>query len=378
MEHKEEDIRSLMIEKLDNTIAPEDDLLLQQLMAEQKKLRHLWEEVQGIFTTGEGKRLVENMNVEEGWGMFSNELQKARRKKIIRLTVLTASAAAAIIAVLLGTYAYWSGNYSRTGNNTVTAKAGKAILLQLENGKTINLSDTTNTAITAGDARLHNSDNTLSYLGGKATQWSKLTVPAGMDYRIMLSDSSMVWLNAATTVRFPLQFTGNTREIEINGEAYIKVAKNPSRPFIVHLPHTDVQVLGTEFNINSYDSGTVKVALVQGKINLHTGHEAVELQPGYEGASSTGTSIKVNLFDQRQVLAWMKGQYMFSNATVQEIALILRRSYDLNVVVDNNTVAQKRFTGIINKYKKLTDFLDNLTTTAEVNYYFDGDVLHFK
>jgi ferric-dicitrate binding protein FerR (iron transport regulator) len=376
MEHKEEDIRSLMIEKLDNAIAPEDDLLLQQLIAEQKKVRHLWEEMQGIFTTGEGKRLIENTNVEEGWGTFSNELQKARRKKIIRLTVLTASAAAAIIAVLLGTYAYWPGN--RSGNNAVTAKAGKAILLQLEDGKTINLSDTTNTAIIAGDARLHNSDNTLSYLGGKATQWSKLTVPAGMDYKIMLSDSSIVWLNAATTVHFPLQFTGNTREIEINGEAYIKVAKNPSRPFIVHLPHADVQVLGTEFNINSYDSGTVKVALVQGKVNLHTGHEAVELQPGYEGASSTGTPIKVNLFDQRQVLAWMKGQYMFSNATVQEIALILRRSYDLNVVVDNNAVAQKRFTGIINKYKKLTDFLDNLTTTAEVNYYFDGSVLHFK
>lgn len=373
MEHNVEEIRSLMIEKLDNQIDPEDELLLQRLITEQKSVQVLWEEMQVFFALGDGRKILERLNTQQEWKALNNELKRTKRKKAGRYIGFAVGAAAAIIAVMLYI------NLPRTGNDKLHAeRAPKGILLQIGNGETIDLSGGGNEAIVAGDAHLQNNGKELTYKGGNSTQWSKITVPAGMDYKIKLSDSSVLWLNAATTARFPVNFAGKIREIEINGEAYLEVAKDPSRPFIVHLPGADVQVTGTAFNINSYDPGTVKVALVEGSVNMRTAKEAIGLKPGYQALASTGASIQVHTFDQRQVLSWMKGQYVFSNTPVQEIAQILQRLYNVEIVLDNQAVSRKCFTGIINKQKKLQDFLDDLTATAEVSYYFREDVLHFR
>lgn len=368
-----------MIEKLDNVIDPENELLLQQLIAEEPGVRDLWEEMQDIFVAGDGRKMLNNLDTQAEWQALNQQLEARSRKKRIRYISYAASAAAIVTAVVLFSFLHRSAAPVAQNKTVQENKAPKSILLQLDNGETVDLSNHSNAAITADAAHFDNSGKTLAYRGGNSTQWSKVTVPAGMDYQVKLSDSTIVWLNAATSIRFPINFTGNTREIEVNGEAYISVAKNASKPFIVHLPGADVHVLGTAFNINSYDSGTVKVALVNGKVQLHAGTTAVELKPGYQAQSSTGhAAIQVNPFDEREVLSWMKGQYIFSNTRVQEIALILQRCYDVKVVLDNDAVGHKRFTGIIDKHKSLNDFLDNLTSTAEVAFYFSGAVLHLK
>ncbi|KAA2238973.1 DUF4974 domain-containing protein [Chitinophaga agrisoli] len=377
MNHTTEEIKSLMIEKLDNRINPEDEQLLQQLINEQADVQEMWTEMQALFIAGPGKELMERLDTRQEWQIFNATLRSERRRKLFTYGGLAAGAAAAAIAVLL--YINISSPINKTTPPLVAVtQAPKGILLQIDNGKTIDLSAQGNTAITAGSASLHNNGKVLTLQGGNSTQWTRITVPTGMDYQVKLPDNSILWLNAATTAHFPMSFSGNTREIEIHGEAYLQVAKDENRPFIVHLPGADVQVLGTAFNINSYDSGVVKVALVEGSVNMRAGGETVGLKPGYQGHAANGLPIKVAPFDAQQVLSWMKGQYMFSNTPVHEIVQSLQRWYDVEVVLDNTTVGNKRFTGVINKQKKLQDFLDDLTETAEISYYFKDQVLHLR
>src|SRR5690606_32808342 len=97
-----------------------------------------------------------------------------------------------------------------------------------------------------------------------------LTVPAGLDYKVHLPDGSEIWMNSTSQLQFPSEFSAATREISIKGEAYLNVAPNKEKPFIVHLPKSTVRVLGTEFNVNTYGLNTETVALVKGSVQLNT------------------------------------------------------------------------------------------------------------
>jgi ferric-dicitrate binding protein FerR (iron transport regulator) len=373
MDYTVAEIKSLMIEKLDNHIDPADELLLQRLIAEEESVQAMWTEMQQLFATGDGREMMDRLNTADEWEALQAAVRKAKRRRAIIYTGCGTAVAAAVIAVLL-----YLRLPSAVSHPPTVAATPKGVLLEMDNGHTVDLSDKGNEAIVAGDAQLHNNGKVLTLQSGHSTAWSKITIPPGMDYQVKLSDSSILWLNAATTARFPVHFSGSTREIEVHGEAYLQVAKDPSRPFIVHLPGADVQVLGTAFNINSYDSAVVKVALVEGSVNMRTAGETVGLKPGHQALAAGTAPIKVAPFDQQQVLSWMKGQYVFYNAPVAEIAATLKRWYDVEVVMDNAAVGRKCFTGIINKQKKLENFLSDLTETAEVGYYFEGAVLHFK
>jgi ferric-dicitrate binding protein FerR (iron transport regulator) len=198
-----------------------------------------------------------------------------------------------------------------------------------------------------------------------------------MDYNIHLSDGSVVYLNSATILSFPMKFTGNTREITINGEAYLEVAKDATHPFIVNLPHGSVQVLGTEFNVNSYDSGVVKVALVQGSVNMQMDNHTLHLTPGKEGVYKNN-NLAVKPFDEQTTLGWRQGIYYFDNATLRQIVEVLPRWFGMQVQMDNEAKASEHFTGRVYRNQPITDFLDNLKSTTTVDYFIRDSVVHFR
>jgi hypothetical protein len=220
-------------------------------------------------------------------------------------------------------------------------------------------------------------NNTLSYKHDN-TGMNSLTTPVGMDYKIKLVDGTEVWLNALTQLDFPFAFTGNTREITINGEAYLKIAKDDKKPFIVHLPHNDVQVLGTTFNVNSYDLGIVKVSLVEGALNLQQGEHTISVKPGMEIISDG--KITLHNFDERQVLGWRKGMYYFYDADLKEISKVLSRWFGITVVIDNPGIISKKFVGVVDKNQPIEVFIDNLKTVADIDCFYDKqqNTLHFK
>lgn len=199
----------------------------------------------------------------------------------------------------------------------------------------------------------------------------------GLDYMIKLPDGTEVYLNSATVLSFPTAFTGSKREISINGEAFLSVARDARHPFIVHLPHGSVEVLGTEFNMNSYDSGVVKVALVGGVVNMKAGGHALALKPGLEGVYRKG-ELYTQPFDKQSTLGWRRGIYYFDNATLEQIISILPRWFGVQVKLDNTDKAGERFTKRIYRNAPITEFLDNLKATMAIQYYIQDEVVHIK
>jgi ferric-dicitrate binding protein FerR (iron transport regulator) len=187
--------------------------------------------------------------------------------------------------------------------------------------------------------------------------YNTLTVPPKMDYKLRLSDGTEVWLNATSRLRFPFSFTGDKREVYLEGEAYFQVSKNDTKPFVVHTEQTDIHVLGTSFNVNAYSDGLTRTSLVSGAVIATAAGKEVRLKPGEEAVYSSENGYKVVSFDDSEVLAWMKGVYVFHNTSLSEIASVIERWYGVQVVFDNKELAGKKFTGGLEKLQRLDYFL---------------------
>lgn len=363
MKQDDDKIDYLLAGKIAGTLNSAELVEIDILIAEDNTVHERWIALNNA--------LPANGVSEIEWADLSTILQKSKTNIHF---IKKLAAAAVVTGICVTTCLYFLPN-----KKTVSI-AKNTIQLTLSNGQVIDLSKEKGD-VAAGDAQLNNTQHTLTYTvtGKEKTGINSLTVPIGKDYKITLEDGTEVWLNSASDLSFPFSFTGNTREISINGEAYLKIAKDEKKPFIVHLPHNNVQVLGTEFNVNSYDSGVVKVALVQGAVNVINGTKTVSVQPGME-AVSNANGINMEQFDKTRVLGWKKGIYYFYAADLKEISKVLPRWFGINVSIDNPTVMNKKFAGGVDRNQPISVFIDNLKMVTDIDCYFDekNNTLHFK
>lgn len=379
-------IHALMTSWITGTITQEEALYLKRLIDEDPTIKATWEEFKGQFPKEDIQNAFQRYETYN-WIPAEEITGVGEKRGRTYLVKRLAAAAVTITAIATGWYLFNRNNTSLVQQpvaNAIHQQAGRQdIALQLSNGETINLS-TTSDSIQLEDARLNNAGKTLSYtLAGKQvpelSSMNSLRVPVGKDYRVTLSDGTEIWLNSATTLKFPFKFSGKAREIAISGEAYLKVARHTAMPFLVHTQHGTVQVLGTSFNINDYDSGTVKVALVEGAVRLKAGEKQVTIRPGKEAVYTLNKGIRLQDFDAEEVLSWRTGKYYFSNATLEQILTVLPRWYGIRVVIDNPALNNQRFAGMMDRNRPVQAFLDNLSQTMNFSYYFDKEeVLHLQ
>ncbi|HWK06817.1 MAG TPA: FecR family protein [Puia sp.] len=396
-------VRMMMMEKIAGTLEAPEDMLLQQLIRDNEEVAGLWQEVQARLAEPAAAAIMKDLSgrQEKVWAEVEKRVdgqepapsEELAEHPVRPIRFGRMAAAACLIVVVAGALFYFLPH----PKGTIVASAGsslkKSIQLKLAGGRTIDLTAAGNT-IQLQEAQLNNTDKTLSFqpIAGKGDGLNTLTVPVGKDYKIVLEDGTEVWMNSATVLQFPFAFRSGSREISLSGEAYLKVAPNPSKPFIVHLPHASVQVLGTAFNVNTYDSGIVMVSLVSGAVKLRSDNKypasrpgpdkELTLRPGMEGVCSENASADAGLslhsFDEKDVLSWMHGIHVFYNASVQEISKVLPRWYGIAVILDNSHIARERYSGFIDRNKPIQDFLENLKSTNSADYYFSGDTLHLR
>jgi DUF971 family protein len=365
MKQDEDKIDHLLAGKIAGTLDNTELIEIDILIAEDNTIHERWLALNDALPSN-------GIEYPENWADLTATLPKPKTNILVFKKL---AAAAVITGVCVGSYLYFSQKQQQqiAGNNS-------AIQLTLSNGQVIDLSKE-NGDVATGEAQLNNTQHTLTYTvtGKEKVGINSLTVPIGKDYKITLDDGTEVWLNSASQLSFPFSFTGNTREISIDGEAYLKIAKDEKKPFIVHLPHNSVQVLGTEFNVNSYDSGVVKVSLVQGAVNVINGTKTVSIQPGME-AVSNANGISMEQFDKTRVLGWKKGIYYFYAADLKEISKVLPRWFGINVSIDNPAVMNKKFAGGVDRNQPISVFIDNLKMVTDIDCSFDekNNTLHFK
>jgi ferric-dicitrate binding protein FerR (iron transport regulator) len=263
--------------------------------------------------------------------------------------------------------------------------------LTLDNGKTIILdSVTTGLLATEGNTQVVKySDGVLRYANGKNNNqkliYNKITVPKGSDVvYLQLSDQTKVWLNAESTIRYPVSFSEEERKVEITGEAYFEVASagagdgSGKRSFIVSKGNMHVVVLGTKFNVNTYDNEeNIKVTLLEGSVKVQSGPAGQvteqKIKPGQQAIiNKSGIDVN-NDVDLQQVMAWKDGKFVFNNTNIQLIMRQVERWYDLEPTrFDNNDVKQWAFNGEVSRYSNASKVLQLLEKTGSVKFRVEG------
>lgn len=375
MNTKLENIRLLVMNEILGTLTDAEREELSRDLDRYPDARAMREDMHRVLANDEVLNYVKQQAVIHPADVIINRVNsQKRRRKVMSLAIVSAAAALIFFFAVKELY-----RPDQTGKPVLAGSVVKKqhIQLQLSNGQTIDL-NTDTSQVLAGNVVMKNANKTLTYKSGEAAGFATLTVPPGKDYTIHLSDGSEVQLNAATSIRFPLSFTGNTREVFINGEAYLKIAKDADKPFIVNLPNSSVHVLGTAFNVNTYDSGIVKVALVEGAVKFVNKENSLQLLPGQEGVSSAG-NISTHPFDETDVLSWRSGRFLFSNASLEDVCRVIPRLYGLSLELDNKQVANRRFSGVIDRNQPLENVLKALKATNAIDYYADKEgVFHIK
>jgi hypothetical protein len=214
-------------------------------------------------------------------------------------------------------------------------------MLTMANGKDFLLdSALVGPLVTQGSARVLKVNNgQLAYNketnAGKpaAPVYNTVSTPRGGQYQIVLPDGTHVWLNAASSLRFPTIFSGKHREVELTGEGYFEVAENKSLPFVVAVGEMKVNVLGTHFNIMAYpEEGSIKTTLLEGAVRVNHGTDNVVIKPGEQALLNREEKISVlKKADVEEAVAWKNGNFYFNGSGIQTIMRQVSRWYDLDV-----------------------------------------------
>lgn len=206
------------------------------------------------------------------------------------------------------------------------------------------------------------------------TKYNILVVPRGGEYTLALSDGTIVNLNSGTSLKYPVQFTGNTRTVEVSGEAYFEVAADAEHPFIVETPGLNVKVLGTGFNVMAYpDDAESAVTLVHGKVGVQTDKQQVILQPDEQYVCQLATQLgTVRKVDVAQYIAWKEGILNFDQMPLDELTHRLSRWYDVDFFFSSEQLKKLKFSGAFKKYNDLQYVLNIIEEITDVQFVMNN------
>lgn len=222
-----------------------------------------------------------------------------------------------------------------------------------------------------GGTNLVLDNNRLAYESnhttGNAVSYNMLNVPRGRQFQVVLPDGTKVWLNAASSMRYPTAFTGAERLVEITGEAYFEVAHDTQHPFIVKKGDTETRVLGTHFNINAYeDERTMNITLLEGSVQVKNGAKQAIIKPGQQAQVGNGIKVAGNV-DVDEVVAWKEGKFQFGEtADIESIMRQVANWYDVEVIYKGTV--HSHIGGTISRNVNLSLLLKMLQTTGVVDF----------
>ena len=342
------------------------------------------------------KRLHNILESEEK--ISSQSYQKSSIRRIAAQPYI--KYAAAVLLITLSTTAYFlSRNTPKSTSLQTTSiatdripeiKPGeeKAIVI-LADGKKVVLDKTHSGEIANdGHSRITISHGEISFEAAKSLtptnsivpRFNSVVTPNGGTYLVHLSDGSKVWLNAASSLKFPENFSPTDRLVELNGEGYFEVAHDASRPFRVKVDNMQVEVLGTRFNIDAYrDQGEILTTLVDGSIRVNANGNNKTLNPREQ------ISLKGDLFSEiktgvntDRIIAWQQGNFDFTNETLSQVGRDLKRWYQINIKIDP-ALSDKHISGLISRSNNLSAILNMLEFTMGIQSKMaDDSVILYK
>lgn len=304
----------------------------------------------------------------------------AARKRKHLLWLRRSAAAIAVLLIVAGGFLYFRQRpvmpLLPVTEQPIMAGMPRAIL-HLGDGRTINL-DTLNRSLEQGDVRMEKTEQRkLTYVlsqhrtvSAQEILYHEIEVPRGGEFDLILADGTVVWLNADSRLRYPVEFAGKERRVILEGEAYFQVKKNPDLPFRVEIRGQVVEVLGTEFNISGYkEEENIYTTLVNGKVKIATSRGEIALLPGEQCIMDTGSGLLTKQeVKVEKVVSWKEGKFILEEQTLEQIMQQFIRWYDITVFYQNPELKHKVFKGSVPRYSELQQVLNILTKTGEVSF----------
>jgi transmembrane sensor len=391
----------LLAEKwMNGTITPEEEREFAQWYNEDQNKEIV---VPGSFVSGEeehGQRILQQIHSLKATAElavtpepFPAPRRMRVRRQLAAASVLLVLASVAVIWMFYGHSPLRRPIAARLTSDSQTIRPlGNRATLTLGNGSVVDL-DTVKEGpvIREGKVRIDKQQAQLVYkaLGavkGKTSGvvvpgdvsaisemvYNTLRTPRGSMYSVVLSDGTMVWLNASSSLRYPTTFTGRVREVSLSGEAYFEVAQNPSQPFQVTVNGMEVNVLGTHFNIMAYDDeSTIATTLLEGVVKVDCMKKSATLVPGQQSLlMRDGRDMRVRNVDVEEAVAWKNGILQFRSEDIRSVMRKVARWYDVDVRYEGKI--SDHFSGAIYRDAEVSGLLRNMELTHTVHFRIEG------
>ena len=370
-------------DKISDILSKELDVgsqhVLDSWLAQNEQNKALFNKICSDNTIREKIYNYKNSDAEQAF----NDFLKARKQRSNRRIYYRFLSGAAVIAICFGFWALIRIQEQETQNLQVTETeqqlsdmpANKPVLT-LGDGTRMNVwgdnlyfkETEKGQKIMLGDSLLSQKEDSIT-----ADSYNTLEVPLRCDFNFTMSDGTRVWINAASTLKYPAKFAADSRTVYASGEIYLEVAKDAGRPFYVVVDGITVKVLGTSFNIRAYaDENDTKVTLLEGKIAAHINDKEYTITPGKQlKRDKTFGETSVRTVDPAEIVSWTRGYYIFKKARLQEVVNTLKNWYGVNIMLSSGA-SDIIYTGVVNKEEKLEVFLRRLEEVSNVKCSCNG------
>ena len=323
-------------------------------------------------------QVKERIDKRKAW----NQVHPARKISLIR--TLLKFAAIVILPLSLGVFLLIRENkQEKVVYAEVPVQPGKKqAVLTLSSGQQVMLADTIVHVNEKGMVISNFPDKELVYKIMNDTMktetiYNTVTVPRGGEYKLVLADGTIVWLNSDSHIRYPVTFSGNTRQVELEGEAYFEVAKDVEKPFIVRMNEYNVRVTGTQFNVRNYSNESLATTLVEGGVQIERKGKVDRLRPGQQ-AVLENNEIRIRVVNVEEQVAWRHGAFGFTQCRLENIMEELARWYDVDVFYMNQQVKDYHFSAWFKRSSSINEVINILEKTKKISLDLKGRILTVK
>lgn len=388
MSKEQFEVAQLITKYLQGTLDAEEQQKLQELANQDFRIKQLLQGYRDTSILREDLDFMKRVDMEDDWEAVLKKYQQPHKKQSGKVNWWKRLSIAAILLLLCSIFWWQFSGSNQKGvvpdqhygyKNDVLPGASRAVLT-LSSGKKVALgNDSVHLTEDAVKMKVGTDmvDYTTNLYVDTVTAFNSISVPRGGTYSIKLQDGTKVWLNAATKLEFPVNFSKSERSVKLlSGEAYFEVSQIAKVPFLVHTSETIVEALGTAFNINSYTSHQVKTILTEGKIRVSNGAKKTTVQPGYAVLSSP-ESLLVEQVNVEEALSWKDGYFYFDGKDLSQILDEVSRWYDVKIQYETN-VSKKKYRGGIKRSVTLASVCNVLCDLSGKKFTIDGRTLIVK
>lgn len=380
MEQKEQNriIRMIAAQVTGKDLSPEEEGVLQEWLAEREEHREVYERVK----QGDGVRELLRLQ-RAGYGErmardFSCRLQKMRRRHRIGMACKWAGGVAAGVAVLCCVWLLCQPKETPRHlavQEEIVPGSGKAVLT-LANGAQIDVlrMEEGRDGKVLIDVKGQEVEEPDESGAADETVWHTLTVPAGGEFLYELSDSTKVWLNSDSELRFPVHFAGQgTREVYLKGEAFFDVTRTRGKmPFVVHVSGGDIKVYGTRFLVKNYAGEPLSAVLTRGCIGFTSSQGRDVLLSPSDRLEVSGENMRIEQVDTTLYMSWINQMFVFEGQPLEEIMKTLSRWYDMDFTFQSEDLKHIRFSGRLNRYQDIRVLLRTYEQAAGIRFDIQG------